>query len=152
MAVDGTITETTGRKGDSMSGDKLASREEEIVHTVERLVDALNRGDVAAARSVFTDNGAVWHNFDQVAMPCETALAAIEGAVGKGFHYDIVWRHVVDGGCVQQHVVRGPGADGKLVEVPAMWRVVCAGDRIERIDEYVDSTQAAAVLAAATSR
>jgi ketosteroid isomerase-like protein len=138
--------------GDSMSGEKLASREEEIVHTVERLVDALNRGDMAAARSVFTDNGAVWHNFDQVAMPCETALAVVEGAAGMGFHYDIVWRHVVDDGCVQQHVVRGPSLDGKLVEVPAMWRVVYAGDRIERIDEYVDSTQAAEILAAAASR
>lgn len=134
-----------------MTADTVDHREEEINQLVDRFVEALDAGDLAAAKSLFTPDGVVWHNFDQQAMPCATALGLLEGAAGKGMHYVVSWRHMVADGCVQQHVVRGTGPAGELIEMPVMWRVILNGDRILRVDEYFDVTQAAAILAAVGS-
>jgi ketosteroid isomerase-like protein len=131
-----------------MNTNTVATREREISDLVDRFVDALDAGDLAAAKALFTPDGAVWHNFDQQAMPCEAALGILEGAAGKGMRYVVTWRHIVADGCVQQHVVTGRGPSGEPIEMPVMWRVVVDGDLISRVDEYFDTNQAAAILAA----
>ena len=49
---------------------------------------------------------------------------------------------VLDDGFVQQHVLRGTAPGGAL-EVPAMMRVWVRDGRIGRIEEYLDTAQAA---------
>jgi len=44
---------------------------------------------------------------------------------------------------VQQHVLRCTRADGTRVEVPACLVVTCAGGRITRLEEYLDSAHVA---------
>jgi ketosteroid isomerase-like protein len=134
-----------------MTVDTLHNPEQEIDQLVDRFVQALDAGDLAAAKSLFTPDGVVWHNFDQQAMPCAAALGMLEGAAGKGMHYFVSWRHILVDGCVQQHVIRGRGPASELVEMPVMWRVFVDGNLISRVDEYFDTAQAAAILAAAGS-
>ena len=50
-------------------------------------------------------------------------------------------------GFVQQHVLRATGANGNAVELPACIVAVVDGDRITRIDEYLDSAHVARLVA-----
>jgi len=63
----------------------------------------------------------------------------------KDRRYDEIRRVITPDGYIQQHVLRGTAPDGTAVEVPAVLRVYCDGERISRIEEYLDTAQTAAL-------
>lgn len=107
----------------------------------DRLIGAITRGDVDAVRSLYADSAVIWHNFDRVEQQPEDNLKVLTWLTQKvrGLRYEDIRRTSFDGGFVQQHVLRGTTAGDEPLDVPCCLVVRVAGDRITRIDEYLDT-------------
>jgi ketosteroid isomerase-like protein len=107
---------------------------------VDRLYDALARGDVAAAEACVTDDVAVWHSFDQVAVGHAELLVAwqqlVDGFAERSF-VD-VRRSPVPGGWVQRHTMICTTAAGDRVAWPLCMFFTLRDGLVCRIDEYID--------------
>lgn len=116
---------------------------------LDRLIAAIVAGDQDAARAVYAPDARIWHNFDQVEQTVDENLRTLGWLVNR-LHdrsYDDVVRHSIEGGVVQQHILRGTTTGGTRVEMPACIVAHVDGDHITRIEEYVDTAQAAALAA-----
>jgi len=122
---------------------------DEIDALADALISAIARGDAEAVRGIYDADARIWHNFDQREQTVEENLATLAWLVANttALRYDEVRRIVLDDGYVQQHVLRATGPSGAAVEIPAMLRVVCGGGRITRLEEYLDTAQAAGLRA-----
>ncbi len=121
----------------------------EIDVLADRLFAAIEAGDVDAVRSIYADDVSVWHNFDMVEQTREQNLRTLGWmhAHASGLRYTEVRRLVVDGGFVQQHVLRATAPGGTALAIPAMLRIYCAEGCVTRVEEYLDPAQAAAMRA-----
>ena len=111
-----------------------------------RLFDAIVAGDPDAVRAADLPGARCWHSGDRVAQSVDENIATLTGFIGAmpERRYEDVVRHPIEGGLVQQHVVRGTAANGNEVELPACLFVqVAAEGLVTRIEEYVDRAQAA---------
>jgi ketosteroid isomerase-like protein len=109
----------------------------------DALFRAIEAGDVDAVAGLYADDAVIWHNFDRVEQTRDMNLAVLTFVVRnlQERHYDDVVRHPIDGGFVQQHVLRGTTTAGVEVQVPACVVVKVADGKITRIDEYLDTRQ-----------
>jgi ketosteroid isomerase-like protein len=106
---------------------------------------AISAGDADAVRRCYAPGAVIWHNFDRVEQTVDDNLRVL-GWMIRTFanrSYDEVRRTEFDGGFVQQHVLRLTKQDGTVVELPACIVATVADGLITRIDEYLDSAQAA---------
>lgn len=126
----------------------MADNHHEVLSTVDKFVDALSTGDAAGVGALFTDDAVIWHNYDQVGQPALEALAALAALAALQPRYEIAGRDVVDGACIQRHVVHLTLPGGESASIAAIQRISLAGGRIRRIDEYMDSAQMAPVVQA----
>jgi ketosteroid isomerase-like protein len=126
----------------------MADNHHDILSTVDKFVDALSTGDAGSLDALFTDDAVIWHNYDQVGQPAREALASLAGLAALQPRYEIAGRDVVDGACIQRHVVHITLPGGVSASIPAIQRISLAGGRIRRIDEYMDSAQMAAAVQA----
>lgn len=126
----------------------MAENQHDVLGTVERFVAALATGDAGALDALFTDDAVIWHNYDQVGQPAREALAALAGLAALAPRYEIAGRDLVDGACVQRHVVHITLPGGQPASIPAIQRISVVNGRIRRIDEYMDSAQMAAAMQA----
>jgi ketosteroid isomerase-like protein len=118
------------------------------LHIADRLITAIEAGDVDAVTALYADDIVIWHNFDGVEQAREAnlvVLAWLTSNVDK-LRYDDIQRHEIDGGYVQQHVLRGTTKSGAELEVPSCLVVHVAGEQIARIDEYLDTAQLQALM------
>jgi uncharacterized protein len=116
----------------------------EIAALADRFFAAIEGGDVEALTQLYADDATVWHNFDQIDQPVGDnlrILSRLHHAVA-GLRYTEITRVILDDGFVQQHVLTGAAAGGRL-EVPAMMRVTVSDGAITRIEEYLDTAQLA---------
>jgi ketosteroid isomerase-like protein len=118
----------------------------DVVATVDKFVEALSTGDGASLDSLFTDDAEIWHNYDQIDQPAAEALAALAGLAQLKPRYEIVGRDVVDGVCIQRHLVHITLPGGESAAIPVIQRIALTDNRIRRIDEYMDSAQIAAAM------
>ncbi|MFV0260802.1 MAG: nuclear transport factor 2 family protein [Acidimicrobiales bacterium] len=114
---------------------------------LDRLVDAITTGDADAVRALYHPDARIWHNFDQVEQTVDENLLTLAWMIEQlpERRYEQIVRWPIDGGTVQQHVLRGTTAGGVDVDMPACLFAWVDGDRITRIEEYVDTAQAAAL-------
>jgi ketosteroid isomerase-like protein len=124
-----------------MTADGLDFRE------VERLADtmfaAIQAGDIDAVRErCYAPEALVWHNYDRRAQSVDENLRTLRWVTRNvaDLRYEEVRRQVTATGFVQQHVLRGVAPDDTELEVPACLVVTVTGDRIGRIDEYLDTS------------
>ena len=113
----------------------------------DRLMAAIARGDVAAASACYAPDARVWHNFDgqeQSVAENMLTLAWMDKRL-SGRKYEIVSRHVFDGGFVQQHVLTGTLNNGAPFRMPACIVVQVRDGLIARLDEYLDTAQTQAL-------
>ena len=106
---------------------------------------AIERGDVDAVRAVYAPGAVIWHNFDEVEQAVEDNLRVL-GWMANAFterRYEVVFRKEWEDGFVQQHVLHLTKKDGTTVALPACIVATVADGKIARIDEYLDSAQAA---------
>lgn len=119
------------------------------VQLLDRIIAAAEAGDATDLFSIYADDAVIWHNHDN-----REQTVAENAVVLEKMHtwvrdrsYDDRRIQVFDGGVVQQHVLRGVHIrSGEPVELHACV-VVQVNDegRISRLDEYLDSRQAASL-------
>jgi len=127
-----------------------AAAGEDAVATVERFFAALEAGDTELLASIYTPEARIWHNDASGEQGVEDNLKVLRGlhTVVSGLRYDIARRFPMEGGIVQQHTLRGTLPDGSEVAMPAAMFLYVDGGRVTRIEEYLDSAQAAPIRAA----
>lgn len=118
--------------------------------TVERFFAALEAGGTDLLTTIYTDDAKIWHNDHSAEQGVPDNLKVLKGlhAVVSGLTYDIVRRGEVAGGVFQQHVLRGTLPDGTEVALPAAMFITVEGERVARIEEYLESSVAAPIRAA----
>ena len=117
------------------------------IDLANRLFAAIEAGDVDAVRDLYAPDAVIWHNTDGVEQTVEQNLSLLGWVCANlaDRSYDEVRRQPTPTGFVQQHVLRFTKADGTREEVPACIVATCAGGRITRIDEYLDSAHVARI-------
>ena len=118
---------------------------------VDRLLAAIEAGDVDAVRAAYAPDAAVWHNHDDVTQSVDENLRVLAWLVARTSErrYDQIRRHVLDDGrVVQQHVLRVTFADGRVAALPACLFVTTRHGLVTRIEEYLDAASAARAFAA----
>lgn len=123
-----------------------SNTEAEVI--ADRVSSAFTSADAESMRALLHPRAVIWHNYDRLEMSVDEIVASIvgAGAVLHGVRYEDVRRYAIDGGYVQQHVLRAETADRRELIAD-----VCVVARLEdgvivRYDEYMDSA-ALAVLA-----
>ncbi len=113
-----------------------------------RLFAAIESKNPAAVAELYADDIAVWHNFSNACQDKATNLQTLT-ALCRGvadIRYDVVERlELPDGRVLQRHVLRGTGASGEAVQIPACMLITVRDGLIVRIDEYLDTAQANAL-------
>ncbi len=117
---------------------------------VIRFFAALEAGDIATLREIYSPDAVIWHNDDLIEQPVEENLKVLQGLhrAVSGLRYDIVRRVPTPDGVLQQHVLRGSLPGGAAVELHAAMYLQVRDGRITRIEEYLDSGKRAAIKAA----
>ena len=115
----------------------------------DRLFAAIEANDTDALRAdVYAPDVVVWHNNDNHEQRIDENLRVLRwlhrNVTGK--RYEEVRRQPTPTGFVEQHVLRGTAPDGTELSVFACLVVTVAGDRISRIDEYLDGTALTALM------
>lgn len=113
-----------------------------------KLFAAIAANDAEALRNeVYAPDIQVWHNNDRHAQDIELNLKVLNFLHRKlpDKRYEEVRRQATPTGFVEQHVLRATGPGGDPIDIPACLVVTITGDRISRIDEYLDSAHVAAI-------
>jgi len=116
----------------------------------DRLVAAIEAGDLDAVRDLYAPDVVVWANFDDTRRDRESSLRVLAWLVRSTTRrrYEVVRRHQVDGGVVQQHVLHGTTEAGADFAMPACLVLRVEGEHIVAIDEYLDPAPITAALGA----
>ncbi len=115
------------------------------VDTVERFFAAIEAKDIDAVADFYTDDVQVWHNFSNSSQDKATNIAVLTALCAgvETLRYEIVERLVLaDGRVLQKHLLRATGSGTEEVVIPACMFLTLAGERISRIEEYLDTAQA----------
>ncbi len=118
----------------------------------DRLIAAIAAGDTDGAAAAYHPDARIWHNYDQIEQTVEQNLRTLHWLIGRmpERRYEDIVRRPVDGGIVQQHVLRGATSSGDPVEMAAcLFLFVDDDGKITRIEEYVDTGQSAALTSTA---
>lgn len=107
---------------------------------IDRLYDALSRGDAEGMRKACMPGARFWHNFDQIACDLDSAVDGWAAVIANSAERGIadIRRHQIDGGYVQQHLYVMRTLTGKRMIWPVCLVVRIEDGLIARIDEYID--------------
>ncbi|MGA5702742.1 nuclear transport factor 2 family protein [Peterkaempfera bronchialis] len=108
----------------------------------DRFLRAVEQGDIDTVRdTVYTPETVIWHNTDNREIGPEENFRVLRWLTGvlPDMRYEEVRRRETPDGYVQQHVLRGTVPDGTAIEIRACFVVTLRGDRIVRLDEYLDT-------------
>lgn len=125
---------------------------EAIVDVADQLFDAITNGDIAAVTALWDDDVVVWKVADRD-RDKERALRVIGWFIGTTTdrRYEILERHVIDGGFMQQHILHATGRNGGSIAMRVCIVIKVGGNGlITRIDEYFDPAEIAPLLESTT--
>ena len=107
----------------------------------DRLMRAIEKSDLDAARACYAPDARIWHNFDSIAQTVDENLKTLRWMDKRltSRRYEVLSRQAFDGGYVQQHVLHGTLNNGEPFAMPACLVVTVANGKIARLDEYLDS-------------
>lgn len=116
------------------------------LEVVARLIQAIETGDVDAARTLYDPSVRIWHNTDGLTQTVAENLETLRQlvAVTTERRYDDVRRYAFDKGggttgVVEQHVLRATFVSGRTLELTACLVIDVVDGRITALDEYFDS-------------
>jgi ketosteroid isomerase-like protein len=117
------------------------------VQLLDRIIAAAQAGDPADLFNVYAPGAVIWHNNDGVEQTVEQNAKVLRRISERVTDREYTERRIqlFDGGVVQQHVLRGTNVrSGEPVELHACVVVSVNEDGlITRLDEYIDSAEAA---------
>jgi len=106
----------------------------------ERFVAAIQAGDIDAVRACYAPDAKLWHNNDQ-----NLRVLAWFARTLPDRKYRVLRREALPDGFLQQHVLEATLPDGTAWSMDACVVVRMRDGLITRLDEYIDSAQAAAL-------
>ena len=111
------------------------------VAVADRLNACLLKGDVDGVSALYHDDIIAWRNVDGRGLVKAQALKVVKilATEVRDLRYANVRIQPTETGYVQQHTLRGVSPSGEKVEVHACLVAKVEGNRIRRIDEYMDS-------------
>jgi ketosteroid isomerase-like protein len=118
-----------------------------------RFFAAIESRDIERVKAMYTEDVVVWHNFSNATQTREQNLAVLAGlcAAVASLRYEVLERVDLGARVLQRHTLCCRLADAREFRIPACILVGVRGERVCRIDEYLDTAQANA-LRAATGR
>jgi ketosteroid isomerase-like protein len=108
---------------------------------VDRLIRAIEAGDLEGVRGCYSPAVTVWANFDQRNRDLESSMRVLTWLVDNTAtrRYEVLRRIGIEGGVLQQHVLHGTvAATGKEYAMPACLVIRIDDDLITHVDEYLD--------------
>ena len=106
-----------------------------------RFLDALNAGDVDAARACYHPDAEVWHDFDGVTQTVDENMYLMAAMGKRSSRREYVIRRLepIEGGYLQQHTLEITTLAGQdlVAEAVALVRVGDDG-LIHRLDEWIN--------------
>lgn len=114
----------------------------------KRFTECLTNGDVEGVDALYHDEALVWRNFDNRELTKDQVMKVVGYLATnvRGLSYGEVQVRTTTDGFVQQHVLRGAAPNGEEVNAYACLVVTLDGDKIRRVDEYLDSAQLAPLM------
>jgi len=119
-----------------------------VTDVADRIFAAIEAGDADAVAAIYADDAVIWHNNDGVEQTKAQNLRVLDWLVRLTTRreYCNIRRYEIEGGFVQQHDLHVDLSDGRSAILPACVIVQVDGDKITRIDEYLDSAAATATF------
>jgi len=110
----------------------------------ERFFRAVERGDIDQIRAIYAPDARIWHNHDRKEQTVDENLRVLVWVARNltNRRYKVQRRVAIPGGFLQQHVLEAETAGGPF-SMPACVVVEVRDGRIARLEEYLDSAQAA---------
>lgn len=107
---------------------------------IDRFYAAMAKGDIEATRACLTPQARIWHGFDGLAQDVDASAAIWEQLFADTVERGVadVRRQSIEGGFLQRHMFVAKTRAGARMAWPCCLIVQMEGDRIARIDEYMD--------------
>lgn len=123
----------------------MTAAAEDYLAFAERFVTAIQSGDTDTVRACYAPDAKLWHNTDGIEQTVDQNMKVLHWFVAnlKGLNYRIVRREALSDGFLQQHVLEATLPDGSPFKLHACVVVRIEGGKITRLDEYLDSAEAA---------
>ncbi len=121
--------------------------DERVLDVAERMFRAIEQADLVALRACYAPGVRVWTNFDDRTIGVDDALRTVDWLTERlvDRRYEVKRREPIEGGFLQEHVLRGTAPDGTEIALPACIVATVEGDHITVIHEYLDPSGAAAL-------
>jgi len=121
--------------------------EGDILDFARRFVAAIQGSDAEAVRPFYAPDAKLWHNTDRIEQTVDQNLKVLAWFIRKlpDRHYRVVRVEALKDGFLQQHVLEATLPDGTAWSMSACVVVKLEGGVISRLDEYLDSAEAAAL-------
>lgn len=109
-------------------------------NVIDRFFGSMQSCDTQIVLDCLTEDAIVWHSFDRVAMRPDDVVKSWHAIAVRYAERGVtdVRRQQTPTGYVQQHLFVVRTADGTRKAWPVCIVVRMAGDRIARLDEYID--------------
>lgn len=123
--------------------------ESETLDFAKRFIGAIQSGDIETVRASYAPDAKIWHNHDGLEQTVDQNMKSLGWFIRKipGRHYRVLRIEALKDGYVQQHVLEATLPDGTPWAMPACVVIRMEYGLITRLDEYLDSAQAAALSA-----
>ncbi len=110
----------------------------------EKFFRAVERGDIDQIRAIYAPDARIWHNHDRKEQTVDENLKVLAWVARNltNRRYNVQRRVAIPGGFLQQHVLEAETVGGPFT-MPACIVVEVKDGRIARLEEYLDSAQAA---------
>lgn len=106
-----------------------------------RFLDALNAGDVDAARACYHPDAEIWHDFDGVTQTVDQNMRLMAAMGKRASRREYVIRRLepIEGGYLQQHTLEITTRAGQELVAEAVALVEVGHDGlIHRLDEWIN--------------
>lgn len=112
------------------------------IESVHAAFNAAEAGDLERFRNCFSDDAIIWHNFDFKDQPIDEAIEQLREMTKAFTRLEYKERRYIEipEGIVAQHVSHSALADGNVLIVPIMQRIILSEGLITRIEEYLDTS------------
>ena len=119
----------------------------DVLDLAKKFIDAIQRGDVETARSCYTPDARIWHNFDDKEQSVDENMAALEKwkRLVDNRNYNVTRMERLPDGYLQQHILTGTTKEGVEIYVHACVICTVVDGKISRLEEYLDPGPATSV-------
>jgi ketosteroid isomerase-like protein len=119
--------------------------DQDVLAFADRFVGAIQSGDTDTVRACYAPDAKLWHNTDGIEQTVDQNMKVLDWFIRKlpDRNYRVLRREVLPDGFLQQHVLEATLPDGRPFKMSACCVIRMKDGVITRLDEYLDSAEAA---------